>query len=162
MWGRAIGSVRCESPAARMRRRPWNRKAALLGLSGAEVRVRPRAELHALQSKSRPSGSDAKVRADGSTGAWFAAASGSRAPGAGRHATNILVPVPLHPQRQRDRGYNQAHLVARPLLSFWGCRTGPLLMRRKPRPEKQLLSLEERWHSPFGPWRFCHAPRQLG
>jgi ComF family protein len=33
------------------------------------------------------------------------------------HASNIqadmIIPVPLHPERQRERGYNQAHLLAK-------------------------------------------------
>ena len=28
---------------------------------------------------------------------------------------DVVIPVPLHPQRQRERGYNQAGLTARPL-----------------------------------------------
>jgi predicted amidophosphoribosyltransferase len=28
---------------------------------------------------------------------------------------DVVVPVPLHPDRQRERGYNQAELIARPL-----------------------------------------------
>jgi hypothetical protein len=28
---------------------------------------------------------------------------------------DVVVPVPLHPDRQRERGYNQAEVIARPL-----------------------------------------------
>ncbi len=64
---------------------------------------------------------------------------------------DVVVPVPLHPQRQRERGYNQAELLARPLarrlrlpLSSY------LLVRTRPRPEKFLLSRRERWQSVRG------------
>jgi ComF family protein len=32
---------------------------------------------------------------------------------------DLLIPVPLHPRRQRDRGYNQALLLARRLQQHW-------------------------------------------
>ena len=33
---------------------------------------------------------------------------------------DVVVPVPLHPDRQRERGYNQAELIARPLARRLG------------------------------------------
>jgi predicted amidophosphoribosyltransferase len=36
---------------------------------------------------------------------------------------DVVVPVPLHRQRERERGYNQAALIARPLASDWSCHT---------------------------------------
>lgn len=53
---------------------------------------------------------------------------------------DAMVPVPLHPSRQRDRGYNQAEVIARglsdrleiPLLS------NLLIRKRKTLPQKQL------------------------
>jgi ComF family protein len=41
----------------------------------------------------------------------------SALPGA---APDVLVPVPLHPRRARERGYNQALLLARRLERAWG------------------------------------------
>ncbi len=41
----------------------------------------------------------------------------SALPGA---APDVLVPVPLHPRRARERGYNQALLLARRLGRAWG------------------------------------------
>jgi ComF family protein len=66
-------------------------------------------------------------------------------------AADVVVPVPLHRQRERERGYNQADLIARPLarklgLPYWAV----LLVRTKPRPDKHILSLEERWDSVRG------------
>ena len=52
-------------------------------------------------------------------GDWFASAAGRnrwRAPQANWRA-DVVVPVPLHRDRRRERGYNQAELIARPLQS---------------------------------------------
>lgn len=66
-------------------------------------------------------------------------------------AADVVVPVPLHHDRQRERGYNQADLIARPLARRLGlpCRS-VLLVRTKPRPDKLHLSLAERWDSVRG------------
>ena len=64
---------------------------------------------------------------------------------------DVVVPVPLHRQRQRERGYNQAELIARPLARQLGLPyRAVLLVRTKPRPDKHILSLEERWESVRG------------
>ena len=66
-------------------------------------------------------------------------------------AADVVVPVPLHRDRQRERGYNQADLIGRPLARRLGlpCRS-VLLVRTKPRPDKLHLSVEERWSSVRG------------
>lgn len=83
-------------------------------------------------------------------GRWFA----GRLAEIARHeevAADIVVPVPLHRQRERERGYNQADLIARPLARKLGLAyRAVLLMRTKPRPDKHILSLEERWDSVRG------------
>jgi ComF family protein len=85
-------------------------------------------------------------------GEWF----GSRlAEIAGREsgflAADLVVPVPLHRDRERERGYNQAGLISRPLARKLGLpHKAVLLMRTRPRPNKQVLSLEERWESVRG------------
>jgi ComF family protein len=59
---------------------------------------------------------------------------------------DVVVPVPLHSTRLRERGYNQAELVARPLARHLGLPVRPLLLvRTKPRPDKLKLSRKERW-----------------
>jgi ComF family protein len=66
-------------------------------------------------------------------------------------AADVIVPVPLHPDRLRERGYNQAELIARPLARNLGLPMRSwLLMRTKPRPEKQKLTVHERWESVRG------------
>jgi ComF family protein len=46
--------------------------------------------------------------------------------------SDVVVPVPLHPRRLRERGFNQAALMARELARRTGRRTGDgVLVRRK-------------------------------
>jgi ComF family protein len=64
---------------------------------------------------------------------------------------DVVVPVPLHRQRERERGYNQADLIAKPLARKLGLPyRAVLLVRTKPRPDKHILTLEERWESVRG------------
>jgi ComF family protein len=66
-------------------------------------------------------------------------------------AADVVVPVPLHRERQRERGYNQAALLSKPLAKKLRLpHRAVLLMRTRVRPEKQVLSLEERWESVRG------------
>jgi ComF family protein len=85
-------------------------------------------------------------------GKWFAAGlreTLAREPD--NFQADVVVPVPLHPLRMRERGYNQAELIARPLAK---CLRLPLktylLVRSRPRPDKLLLSRSERWSSVRG------------
>jgi predicted amidophosphoribosyltransferase len=49
-------------------------------------------------------------------GDWFAARLAEIVAREGEaFRADVIVPVPLHPDRQRERGYNQAELIARPL-----------------------------------------------
>ena len=62
-----------------------------------------------------------------------------------------LVPVPLDPTRLRQRGYNQAELIARPLAHMLGIPFHSyLLVRTKPRPDKIRLTRRERWETVRG------------
>ncbi|MFZ3217290.1 MAG: ComF family protein [Candidatus Acidiferrales bacterium] len=85
-------------------------------------------------------------------GDWFAARLAEVVAREGEefHA-DVVVPVPLHPDRQRERGYNQAELIARPLARRLGVKQGAyLLMRTKPRPARLVLSRKEHWDSVRG------------
>jgi competence protein ComFC len=63
----------------------------------------------------------------------------------------VVVPVPRHRERQRERGYNQAVLLSKPLAKRLGLpHRAVLLMGTRARPDKQVLSLEERWESVRG------------
>jgi competence protein ComFC len=85
-------------------------------------------------------------------GNWFAARLAGVVAKAGKNLrADVVVPVPLHPARQRERGYNQAELIARPLARRLGLKLGPyLLVRTKPRPAQLLLSRRQRWESVRG------------
>ncbi|HUI73951.1 MAG TPA: ComF family protein [Candidatus Acidoferrum sp.] len=66
-------------------------------------------------------------------------------------AADVVVPVPLHRDRERERGYNQAEMLSKPLAKILGLpHRGVLLMRTKPRPNKHILTLEERWEAVRG------------
>jgi predicted amidophosphoribosyltransferase len=43
----------------------------------------------------------------------------------GKHLEmDIVVPVPLHRQKEKERGYHQVDLFAKSLARGWGCLTG--------------------------------------
>jgi ComF family protein len=88
----------------------------------------------------------------GPLGVWFAdqLADVARSGGSALVA-DVVVPVPLHRERERERGYNQAALISRPLSRKLGLpHKAVLLMRTRARPDKRILSLEERWESVRG------------
>ena len=82
-------------------------------------------------------------------GAWFAERLAELVHDEGNPlAADVVVPVPLHRDRQRERGYNQAALISRPLAKRLRLpHKAVLLMRTRARPDKRILSLEERWGS---------------
>jgi competence protein ComFC len=66
-------------------------------------------------------------------------------------AADVVVPVLLHRQREGERAYNQAALLSKPLAKKLRLpHKAILLMRTRMRPDKQVLSLEERWESVRG------------
>jgi ComF family protein len=85
-------------------------------------------------------------------GGWFAARLAETvARQAQELSADIVVPVPLHAARLRERGYNQAERIARPLARALGLKLEPRLMvRTRPRPPQLVLSRSERWKSVRG------------
>ena len=85
-------------------------------------------------------------------GTWFAERLAKVVQGEGNAmAADVVVPVPLHRQRERERGYNQAALLSRPLAKRLRLpHKTVLLMRTRARPDKHILTLEERWESVRG------------
>jgi len=85
-------------------------------------------------------------------GDWFASRLAETvAREAEKFGADVVVPVPLHPDRQRERGYNQAELIARPLARKLHLKIGSyLLMRTRPRPPRLVLSRKEHWDSVRG------------
>ncbi|MGH9723787.1 MAG: ComF family protein [Candidatus Acidiferrales bacterium] len=64
---------------------------------------------------------------------------------------DVVVPVPLHPDRLRERGYNQAEMIAAPLARQLNLKLRAyLLVRTIPRPPRLHLSRRERWESVRG------------
>jgi ComF family protein len=62
-----------------------------------------------------------------------------------------IVPIPLDRGRLRQRGYNQAELIARPLARSLGRPLATDLLRRlRSRPPKLKLSRRERWDTVRG------------
>jgi len=88
----------------------------------------------------------------GRLGGWFAARLAEiveQSPGDWR--ADVVVPVPLHRERQRERGYNQAELIARPLAKRLKLKLdAAILVRTKPRPAQLVLSRSEHWKSVRG------------
>ena len=64
---------------------------------------------------------------------------------------DVIVPVPLHRFRQKERGFNQVDLFGRPLARLLRVPYRPvLLVRERPRPEQHLLRIDERWEAVRG------------
>lgn len=59
-------------------------------------------------------------------------------------ALDCLVPVPLHPSREAERGFNQSELLARRVGRRWGVPVEPALLRRRrvTRPQTDLTAEE--------------------
>jgi ComF family protein len=75
-------------------------------------------------------------------------------------AADVVVPVPLHRQRTRERGFNQVDLFGRPLARRLRLPYRPvLLMRSRPRPEKHLLRSDERWEAVRGAFAIREGDR---
>ena len=85
-------------------------------------------------------------------GAWFAKRlqeAAKRIPA--QFAPDLIVPVPLHGTRQRERGFNQVDLFGRALAKRLGLPYRPVLLKReRARPDKHLLHFEERWEAVRG------------
>lgn len=67
-----------------------------------------------------------------------------------------LVPVPLHPRRQRERGFNQAMLLARACAAGTNRAVLPLLARARPTAVQAQLDLHHRLQNLAGAFR-CTA-----
>lgn len=73
---------------------------------------------------------------------------------------DVVVPVPLHADRRRERGYNQADMIARPLAKRLKLPFRPyLLARTKPRPARLVLSRTEHWESVRGAYTLREGSR---
>jgi ComF family protein len=81
------------------------------------------------------------------------------APHAPRLRDTVVVPVPLHPTRLAERGFNQSALLARRLAHHLGAEFAPLaLVRRRDIPKQATLDRESRLENV----RDAFAIRQVG
>lgn len=64
----------------------------------------------------------------------------------GRIAPDALIPIPLHPKRRKERGYNQADLLAEALAQLSGIPVEKKLLLRTvhTQPQKQLHARERK------------------
>jgi len=64
---------------------------------------------------------------------------------------DLIVPVPLHKIGRRERGVNRAEMLSKRLAKRLGLpRQGILLVRKRPQPDKHLLTSNERWEAVRG------------
>lgn len=57
---------------------------------------------------------------------------------------DLLVPVPLHPQRQKERGYNQAELLAKGVSERFPLPVSGMVIRTRPTSPQAQLSRTDR------------------
>lgn len=85
-----------------------------------------------------------------SMAAFFGAALAARARGFGAQA-DLVVPMPLHPRRLAERGFNQAVELARPLARVRGLPLGLAVVRKlRDIPAQAGLDREARLRNPRG------------
>ena len=72
-------------------------------------------------------------------------------------AADLVVPVPLSRQRWRERGFNQAELLASEVISSVGGTLAPRLLEREDRPAQRTLAAAERRRNVVGAFR-CPDP----
>lgn len=76
---------------------------------------------------------------------------------------DMIVPVPLHPRKQRMRGYNQSACIARGVAAVTGIQIDATSISRKKHTETQThKSSYERWENVDGIFRLCHPERFVG
>lgn len=79
------------------------------------------------------------------------------------HGQAVLVPVPVHAERRRKRGYNQAALLARHLAAAWRLPVADVLTRARPTGMQHRLNRAERLRNLRGAFavrRDARAPPQ--
>jgi ComF family protein len=75
----------------------------------------------------------------------------------------LLVPVPLHPRRHRERGFNQSELLAQALARRLGLECAPAcLVRRKDTAPQTGLSAAQRRKNLAGAFAVRRRARLLG
>ena len=74
---------------------------------------------------------------------------------------DLVVPVPLHPRRLVERGFDQAALLAMPIARSWGVRCAPrALLRTRPTPPQASLDRAARAANVADAFR-CAMPEKV-
>ena len=68
-------------------------------------------------------------------------------------ACDVIVPMPLSPRRRRERGFNQAELIARVIARRTGLPVSPLLGKVAERPPQAGLTAKARRDNARGAYR---------
>jgi ComF family protein len=67
---------------------------------------------------------------------------------------DVIIPVPLHPKREKKRGFNQAQIIAKELAELEGVRLlEGVLVKTKNIPPQTFLQLKEREKNVRGAFR---------
>lgn len=73
---------------------------------------------------------------------------------------DLILPIPLHPARYRERGYNQALLLAAELSGQLGIPVETkILIRRRPTGFQARRTQKERWTNISGAFKIEHSQR---
>lgn len=76
---------------------------------------------------------------------------------------DVVVPVPLHPRKQRMRGYNQSEYIAKGIAAVAGIPLDASAVVREKHTETQTRkSAYERWENVEGVFRLCRPERFAG
>lgn len=76
---------------------------------------------------------------------------------------DVLIPVPLHPKRERERGYNQSKMIAEGISEVTGIPLGDDFLTRSVNTATQThKSKEERWRNVKDIFELRHADRLTG
>ncbi len=75
----------------------------------------------------------------------------------------VLIPIPLHRVRQRDRGFNQAMVIAKELAQQWNVKLNNKMLKRKKYTQSQTkLSNIERQNNMYMAFHlFKDAPKAV-
>jgi ComF family protein len=78
-------------------------------------------------------------------------------------SAGVVLPVPLHPRRRRERGYDQAMLLARVVARHLGAGLlGRALVRTRYTAQQSLLSVRKRWDNVRGAFKVSVPQRVRG
>lgn len=91
-------------------------------------------------------------------GVWMGALAAERLrPGLTRERCDLMLPVPLHSVRKRERGYNQSGMIARGIASLLHIPfSGSVLKRVRPTVTQTALSGDERQINTAGVFQVRH------